>query len=173
MSRIALVPGCLGLLPEYASLTDPFDDLRAACSHAVAWLGDQVEVVATDQGRRVAEALLAHRPRAVGEVGSSHLVVANGSACRNRRDPGYLGHRAVDFDDAVSKALALPDVERLRNVDQDLARELLASTEAFPALAELLTTVRLESVDYDDDPYGVQYWVMRWVGTDPPTAPGP
>ena len=31
-----------------------------------------------------------------------------------------------------------------------------------PRLAGLLTDGATASVDYDDDPYGVQYWVIRW-----------
>ena len=38
--RVVLVPGVLALLPEYAGLTDPVAELRAACREAVAWLGD-------------------------------------------------------------------------------------------------------------------------------------
>jgi hypothetical protein len=26
-----------------------------------------------------------------------------------------------------------------------------------------LPDLSLEQVDYDDDPYGVQYWVIRWA----------
>ena len=57
-ARVVLVPGVLALLPEYASLTDPVAELRAACLAAVAWLveeGGPVTVVADAQGRRVSE----------------------------------------------------------------------------------------------------------------------
>ena len=46
-------------------------------------------------------------------------------------------------------------------VDADLARELWASTDAIVELAEL-DDLGEAQVDYDDAPYGVQYWVMRW-----------
>ena len=53
-TKVVLVPGVLALLPEYAGLEDPVAELRAACLEAVAWLGDDVRVVADDQGARVA-----------------------------------------------------------------------------------------------------------------------
>ena len=59
--RVVLVPGVLALLPEYASLSDPVAELRAACLSAVSWLVDgdgPVSVVADAQGRRVAERLV-------------------------------------------------------------------------------------------------------------------
>ena len=170
MTRIALVPGTLALLPEYASLTDPVAELRAACAAAVAWLGDEVTVVGTDQGRRVGDALLAARGRSSGAGGPSYLVVANGSACRSEKAPGHLDPRAEGFDAALGEALRGADRDALCGVDQDLAGELLAATETLPDLADLVAGAGLESVDYDDDPYGVQYWVMRWVAEAEPGA---
>ena len=85
-ARVVLVPGVLALLPEYASLTDPVAELRAACLAAVAWLveeGGPVTVVADAQGRRVAEHLLrAVSPSSTTEARSTGpvLVVANGSS---------------------------------------------------------------------------------------------
>ena len=47
-------------------------------------------------------------------------------------------------------------------VDVDLARELWASVDAIVALGDLDDDLGEGQVDYDDAPYGVQYWVVRW-----------
>lgn len=187
MSRIALVPGCLALSPRYASAHDPVADLRAAVREAVAWLGDDVVVMAaTDQGLCLAAELLAQCSAGASDQWSptghsssaSYLVVANGSGCRTEKAPGYLDERAAGFDEYLGQALRRPDPQALRSIDQQLAAELWASTGILPRLADLLeaggldadvaaeTTapaVRTESIDYDDAPYGVQYWVIRWL----------
>ena len=189
--RAVLVPGVLALLPEYAGLTDPVADLRAACLEAVAWLGEAgaVEVVGSPQGERVAEALLvgagvsrlgrqgalaprptgggqgalAPRPTGGGQGGLAPrpplLVVGNGSARRTEKAPGHLDPRSHAFDEAVGRALCDGDAEALAGIDQALARELWADTDHLPRLAGLGAAA---AVDYDDDPFGVQYWVMRW-----------
>ncbi|WP_122818783.1 class III extradiol ring-cleavage dioxygenase family protein [Nocardioides pantholopis] len=176
--RVALVPGVLALLPEYASAVDPVPEVRAACLAAVRWLGEAgpVTVRADAQGARVAQALLegagvstrsapgglAARP-AEGS-GGSYLVVGNGSACRSEKAPGHLVEGSREFDDVLGAALRAGD---LAAVDLSPAERLWARLGGIPALAELLT--RLDAapaqVDYDDAPYGVQYWVMRWTGT--------
>ncbi len=177
--RAVLVPGVLALLPEYAGLTDPVVELRAACLSAVAWLGEggPVEVVGSPQGERVAEAVLsaagvsrlgrqgALAPRPAGGGQGSFtprpplLVVGNGSARRTEKAPGHLDDRAADFDEALGHALGDGDAEALAGIDQSLARELWADTEHLPRVAGIGPAV---AVDYDDDPFGVQYWVMRW-----------
>ena len=158
-----LVPGVLALLPEYAGLEDPVADLRSACLGAVRWLGDSVVVVADRQGERVAGALLSTAGVPAGSTGGgSFLVVGNGSACRSERAPGHLDERAAAFDEALGRALTGCDRAALAGLDQDLARELWASTHVLVRLAELLEPGATASVDYDGDPYGVQYWVIRW-----------
>ena len=166
MTRVVLVPGVLALLPEHAGLEDPVAELRAACVAAVRWLGGPVEVVADQQGERVAEALLSAAGVSTGSTGvgdgASYLVVGNGSACRSEKAPGHLDERAAAYDDALAEALVGCDRAALAGLDQDLARELWASTADFPRLAGLLVPGTTASVDYDDDPFGVQYWVIRW-----------
>jgi hypothetical protein len=162
-TRVVLVPGTLALLPEYAGLDDPVADLRAACLRAVAWLGSSVEVVASSQGRRVAEHLLAAAPARDGDH-PSYLVVGNGSACRTEKAPGHLDERAHGFDDGLRAALTTPDPEALAVVDPGLADELWADTGGFARLAELVPADATVTVDLDDDPFGVQYWVLRWEG---------
>jgi len=184
--RAVLVPGVLALLPEYAGLTDPVADLRAACLEAVAWLGraGPVEVAGSPQGERVAEALLeaagvsrlgrqgALAPRPAGggqgalaprppEGGATGLiVVGNGSARRTEKAPGHLDDRAHAFDEAVGRALRDGDAEALATIDHALARDLWADTGHLPRLAGLGPAAK---VDYDDDPFGVQYWVARFT----------
>lgn len=162
--KIVLIPGCLALLPEHASLRDPVADLREAVLEAASWLGDEVEIIATDQGRRVAQSVLADRQRSSAgtSTGRDVLVVANGSACRTEKAPGFLDPRAEGFDAALGAALREPSPDALLEVDGVLATELWADVAALPGLAELLGDARTVAVDHDAAPYGVQYWVIRW-----------
>lgn len=160
MTRVALVPGCLALLPEYASLDDPVDELRSACLAAVAWLGEDVRVIAGAQGARVASSLLAEvgtAPVTSGEL--AYLIVGNGSARRSEKAPGHLDQRAAEFDEVLGRSLAKPDPGAL---DLGLADELWADVAPIIEAADLLRGVETVAVDYDDDPYGVRYWVVRW-----------
>ncbi|MCR6032206.1 hypothetical protein GGQ22_12255 [Nocardioides sp. zg-579] len=156
MTRVVLVPGVLALLPEHASQVDPVAELRAAAVEAVRWLGDGVQVVADAQGERVADALLAEAGVARGGA-AAYLVVGNGSAKRSEKAPGHLDERAFAFDDALRAALVAGD---LSGVDWTLAEELWASVDGIRRAADLVAGPA--TVDYDDDPYGVAYWVMRW-----------
>lgn len=131
-SKVLIVPGVLALKPEYASLEDPVPELRKAVEEAVAWLGD---------GR---------------------LVTANGSAKRTVKAPGHFDDRAEPFDDALGEALRTGAVEKIRDLDRTLARDLWADVDELVDLAADLEAVTSVDVDYDDAPYGVQYWVVRW-----------
>ncbi len=169
------MPGVPALLPEYTGLEDPVADLREACVAAVAWLDGLVMVLADEQGTRVAQALMSSAgvtalPLTLATANTSYLVVANGSACRTEKAPGHFDERAAAFDRALGEALVGSDRAALAGLDQELARELWASTEAIPQLAELLTPEAEVTVDFEGDPYGVQYWVIRWV-TTPDTGP--
>ena len=172
---MVLVPGVLALLPEYAGRTDPVAELRAACLAAVSWLTGPVEIVADAQGRRVAEHLLAvSTGSTIGGGGSttegggvggdtSYLVVANGSACRGEKAPGHLDERSFGFDAEIDKALRTPDGAALAGLDEALGAELWAGNVAgLRRLGGLLAGAGAPVVDYADDPFGVQYWVMRW-----------
>lgn len=163
--RAALVPGALALLPQYAGLEDPVADLRAACRSAVAWLGPDVVVLGTAQGRRVGAHLVAEAGLVTastedgGNNAAAYLVVANGSAKRSTTSPGYLDERAAGFDADLGARLRSGDVG---GVDHDLARELWADTTALDELAAVLPAGCPGTVDLEQDPYGVQYWVVRW-----------
>lgn len=171
--KVALVPGVLALLPAYAGRTDPIAELRAACVAAVEWLGEDVAVVGDPQGRRVAEALGVSPGLGVARCrgsspldqrsSASVLVVANGSARRSEKAPGHLDERAAAYDSELEKALRAGDGEALRALDPGLAAELTVGNVAgFVRLGELLSPGLAPEVDYADDPFGVQYWVMRW-----------
>ncbi|GAA4379430.1 hypothetical protein [Nocardioides caricicola] len=149
------MPGVFALLPEYAGLEDPVAGLRAACLDAVAWLGRDVRVLADAQGRRVADHLVGCIGDAVDEP--SYLVVGNGSAKRSEKAPGHLDERAHAFDEALGASLRAGRPE----VDAALAHELWASVEGIARMRDL-GDLGTAQVDYDDDPFGVQYWVMRW-----------
>jgi hypothetical protein len=161
VTRVVLVPGVLALLPAYAGIEDPVAELRAACLEAVAWLGGDAEVLGDAQGKRVGEALLDAAGVSAGSTGggSAYLVVGNGSARRTEKAPGHLDPRAAAFDEALGTALRAGRFE----VDVVLAGELLASVEGIVAVGKLVEDAGQATVDYDDDPYGVQYWVMRWT----------
>jgi hypothetical protein len=161
--RIAIVPSTLALLPEYASIDDPVADLRAAVNSAVAWLvedGPASVVAATPSAERVGAHLLGDRLDAGAH--QRLLAVANGSATRTEKAPGFLDERAAGFDLAVGAALSAGHPAALGDLDLGLAQELWCRDA--PALVRLATTTGPveATVDYDDDPFGVQYWVVRW-----------
>jgi hypothetical protein len=174
----------LALLPEYASLDDPVAELRSACHAAVAWLAEAgpVTIVGDPQGRRVGESLVAEAAPGAGvsrlrrqgafapqppdsgtpQPPESVLAVGNGSACRTEKAPGYLDERATGFDADLARALTAPDPAALAAIDPTTSTELLAATDGIRALGDVLSPAHVATVDYDDDPYGVQYWVVRW-----------
>ena len=161
MTRVAVIPACLALLPEYRSQGDPVADLRAAVDTAVAWLGAPVAVVASGPGARVAAAALDRRAEHSGDE-PSILVTLNGSASRTPKAPAYFDPRAEGFDDELRAALLGPDAAALRHVDAALGSELGADLDTLGEFADLVGDARLVSVDYDDARYGVQFWAMRW-----------
>lgn len=153
------MPGVLALLPEYAGLTDPVLDLRLACLQAVGWLGSEVVVLGDEQGLRVGAHLLAATDRSGSEP--SYLCVGNGSARRSEKAPGHLDERSFAFDAGLREALVTGDAGW---TDDGLGGELLASLDGIRTLLPRLPAGRTAMVDYEDDPFGVQYWVMRWQG---------
>ena len=164
--RVALVPGVLALLPRYAGQEDPVPEVRDAALTAAAWLvqAGPVTVVGDEQGSRVGRHLLAGA--AEGD-GSAYLVVANGSARRDDTAPGYVDERAVPFDAAVEAALRAADAAALEGLDVDLAAALLVGNPGgLVRLGTLLRRAGPPMMDYAGDPYGVQYWVMRWTVVD-------
>ena len=117
-----------------------------------------------DSGRSGAEAAGVSRqaleglPQPSEGADAAYLVVGNGSARRTEKAPGFLDERAATFDAELGERLRAGRFE----VDEGLAAELLASVSGIAELGRLVSDVGPARVDYDDDPYGVQYWVMRW-----------
>jgi hypothetical protein len=141
-------------------------------------------------------AALGERIAASGErVGL--LIMADGSARRGPRAPGYLDERAAAFDAAVENAVRDGDLAALLDIDPVLARDLLAAGR--PAWQVLAGAVRGQpagaapgqpsagavpgqssaggvrerppaaEILYSDDPFGVAY-LVAWIpdqGRDP------
>jgi hypothetical protein len=92
------------------------------------------------------------------------LVMADGSARRGLRAPGYLDPRAAAFDAAIERAVRGGDLGPLRAVDAALARDLLAAGRpAWQVLAGALPG-RAPAVEvlYADDPFGV-FYLVAWL----------
>ncbi len=92
------------------------------------------------------------------------LVMADGSARRSAKGPGYLDERAASFDTIVTKALASSDLDALADLDEALGAELLVGgVGPLKALASLARGAAWRAeVLYDAAPYGVQYTVAAW-----------
>jgi len=182
LEHAVVVPSTISFLPQYAALSDPVVDVRRAALAAVSWLVErhpgEVQLlvaepraedvsrgVAEPAGERIGRRLLAEagfRGRVV-EHADGVLVVANGTARRSEKAPGHLDERAFAFDEAVEKALRSGDGDALTALDPALGEELWAfDTPVLRRLGDLAGRAAAE-VDYADDPYGVQYWVVRWT----------
>lgn len=96
------------------------------------------------------------------------LVMADGSARRNRKAPGYLDERSVPFDAAVEGAIRSGDVAALLALDAGVARELMATGRAsLQVLAGALDgTPCSTQVRYRDDPFGVAYLVASLTAAE-------
>lgn len=164
--RVVIVPSTLALLPQYASLDDPIAELRAAVHAATAWLletGPVSGVAGSTAGQRVVRHLVGDPADPVPGL----LVAAGGSAMRSDKAPGAFDDRAEGYDAAIGAALAAGDLGALGSIDHALAEDLWTGDDALALSAlgrRLARTVRVTDaqVDYDDAPYGVQYWVVRW-----------
>ena len=101
------------------------------------------------------------------------LVMADGSARRSLRAPGYLDERAAAFDAAVEGAVRDGHLGALLDIDPALARELLAAGR--PAWQVLAGAVHGQStagapceqsaaaeILYSDAPFGVAY-LVAWT----------
>lgn len=89
------------------------------------------------------------------------LVMADGSARRGLKAPGYLDERSTGFDAEVGRAIRDGELPALLALDAALATELMASGRAaWQVLAGAADGGRPVSViRYDDDPFGVAYLV--------------
>jgi hypothetical protein len=97
------------------------------------------------------------------------LVMADGSARRGLKAPGYLDERSFPFDAQVTEAIRAGDMAQLLALDASLARDLMATgRSAWQVLAGAMGEQRPASViSYCDDPFGVAYLVATlWPQDD-------
>jgi hypothetical protein len=189
---VTVLPAAPLLLPEHAGLIDPVPELRAACHDAVRLLLEPSAPVIVlsaapppvdrsgappSRGGRLARSLLdaAGHTGALVEVDAPFpavppgddevavLALADGSARRGEKAPGHLDARAAGYDSAIGAALLGGDVAALGELDLGLGAELLAEgAPVLRAVAGWVQRVESAEVSFDDDPFGVQYWVAHW-----------
>ncbi|HET7387853.1 MAG TPA: hypothetical protein VFJ19_14440 [Nocardioidaceae bacterium] len=94
------------------------------------------------------------------------LILGDGSARRGEKAPGYLDERAFDFDDSLAKALDTGDAASLAGLDVALASELMvfgaAGLRVMGAVALRQGEPSRASLTYNDDPFGVSYFIAVW-----------
>ena len=90
--------------------------------------------------------------------------MADGSACRTLRAPGYLDPRAAAFDAALERAVRTGDLGSLQAMDHGLARELLVTTRpGWQVLAGAMPgRAAATEILYADDPFGV-FYLVAWL----------
>jgi hypothetical protein len=96
-----------------------------------------------------------------GSVRTGLLVMGDGSARRTLKAPGYLDPRAAGFDAEVERAIRAGELDALLRLDQDLARDLMATGRpAWQVLAGAMRELApVAEVLYCGDPFGVAYLV--------------
>lgn len=106
--------------------------------------------------------VLAGRPERTGL-----LVMADGSARRGPKAPGYIDDRAVAIDTAVETSLEHGDPAALLDLEPGIADELLiAGRAAWQVLAgatEAGSAAPAATLHYSATPYGVYYPVATWT----------
>ncbi|WP_286955488.1 MULTISPECIES: hypothetical protein [Arsenicicoccus] len=122
----------------------------------------QEVVVAPDETRDAAACLGRQLCELPGDT--ALLVIADGSARRGVKAPGYLDERAFAYDDRWRAALRDGDVDELRALEPELAADLLARGRApLQVLAGAVGESRVQStVLLDEDRWGVAYLVGVW-----------
>jgi hypothetical protein len=87
------------------------------------------------------------------------LVMADGTARRTLKAPGYLDERAAPFDDDVTRMLTGSDLAPLLRLDAGLASDLMATGRpGWQVLAGAAGGLRAAcKVRYRNDPFGVYY----------------
>lgn len=135
---------------------------QAGCALPVEHL-----VIAADSSP--ADCLRAGRALAEQDADIGLLVMADGSARRSLKAPGYLDARAAPFDDGVRACLESGRLAGLAELDPALAAELLvAGRAAWQVLAGAVGEEAGRSrLHYSDDPFGVWYPVFSWLPTRP------
>jgi hypothetical protein len=123
-----------------------------------------IEHVALPADTPTADCIAIGRDLADRGEGVGLLVMADGSARRTVKAPGYFDDRAAPFDARISSALAAGDPAGLIALEPDLAAELLvAGRAAWQVLAGAAGDVQWSAeLPYAADPFGVWYPVAIW-----------
>ena len=103
------------------------------------------------------------------------LAMADGSARRGPKAPGYFDERSGPFDAEVERAVRAGDLDALLALDQGLARELMATGRpSWQVLAGALRgTEPATEITYCDAPFGVAYLVASLLAAARlPVRPG-
>jgi hypothetical protein len=103
------------------------------------------------------------------------LVMADGSARRALRAPGYLDERSEPFDAAAEEIITAGELDRLLEIDAGLARELMVTGRpGWQVLAGAAGGRRAVcQVRYRDDPFGVFYLAASLSFSSPAAAAAP
>lgn len=153
---------CCGLLVGGWLLDGAFPSTAPACE---GWeIGEQTE---PEECAKLGRELARRADRV------ALLAMADGSARRTLKAPGYLDGRAEPFDDEVARALAGADTAALAAIDTVTASDLMAAGRApLQALAGAAEAVgasaggdrpwRSELLSYRA-PYGVGYFTALWM----------
>jgi hypothetical protein len=118
-----------------------------------------LQLVGEDEPAGRCAELGARIARSAGKV--ALLAMADGSARRGPKAPGYFDARSGPFDAEVERAVRAGDLDALLAIDEALARELMATGRpAWQVLAGVLQgTEPATEISYCDDPFGVAYLV--------------
>lgn len=128
-----------------------------------------VEAVLVDAAAEAARCVEVGRAWAAATARVAMVVMADGSACRTVKAPGFLDDRAAGFDDAVLAALTGRDWRSIAQLDSGLAAELLVGGRcAWQVLAGALSEREDVStvLHYAADPFGVFYPVLEFTLPD-------
>jgi len=154
-------------------VSEPADGLGLAASIGV-WLLDQtrwtgprnVIEISSDESVENIAALV--QEVAAAPDRTVLLVVADGSAARTEKAPGYLHPDATAFDALVEDALMSGSAQGLASLDRALAEAVMAA--GWPAWQFAAESMRDRAVEagceYAEAPYGVGYFVASWVCLD-------
>ena len=165
------VPVTVAVRPHGEAISaEPTNQLGVAATLGV-WLLDQT----THSGSRsVLEIAIDENQKRIDEIAAeissssdsiALVVVADGSAARTEKAPGYLHPDAIAFDVLVEAALTTGDAQALAALDQAQAQAVISS--GWPAwhvagLAMASHDVKA-SFDRFDATYGVGYFVATWI----------
>jgi hypothetical protein len=157
--KLDLSPYAPTLLAAHPPLPLPLG-LAAGLLDQVGYLGRRELQSVSDQ-EAVADCAALGARLANASTRVAVLVMADGTARRGLKAPGYLDPRSVPFDAGVEQAVRSGDLTALLAVDPVLARELMATGRAgWQVLAGAMNGVRpATEIRYCDDPFGVAYLV--------------